>query len=195
MIDPREHGQAFGFDLGFESVHRFLCSKVTLNDGQSVGRHHFISHCELPSQAELLEISGIGEKKIQTYGKQILAALEDFRQGARAGGMQPQSKPVDETLQLLNAGKTLEEIAQIRGRQLSTITSAVALLVESGQVEFQAGWVSKERQSVIEAACATIGVERLKPLKDSLPPEIGYDEIKLVVGKFRREAAAKKIPA
>jgi len=102
------------------------------------------------SLSELLEVPGIGEKKAETYGREILAALERFRAGERAGGTEPQSKPVEETLRLLSEGKTLEEIAQIRGRQMSTVVSAVAGLVETGQVEFQAAWVSKEKQSVIE---------------------------------------------
>jgi hypothetical protein len=65
--------------------------------------------------------------------------------------------------------------------------SGVASLLETGQVEFQPGWVTKEKQSVIEAACATAGLDRYKPLKDILPPEITYDEIRLVVGKLRRQ--------
>ena len=36
-------------------------------------------------------------------------------------------------------------------------------------------------------------MERLKPLKDIVPPEITYDEIKLVVGKMRREEILRKI--
>jgi uncharacterized protein YpbB len=70
-------------------------------------------------------------------------------------------------------------------------------LVERGQVEFQVGWVSKEKQSVIEAACARAGMERLKPVKDIVPPEVTYDEIKLVVGKLRREKSRSRtdIPA
>jgi len=71
--------------------------------------------------------------------------------------------------------------------------SAVANLLETGRVEFQPEWVSKEKQSVIEAACTQVGMERLKALKDVLPPEISYDEIKLVVGKVRREMRARKI--
>jgi ATP-dependent DNA helicase RecQ len=145
---------------------------------------------------ELLEIPGIGEKKAETYGREILAALERFRQGERVGGIPQQAKPAEETLRLLSAGKTLQEIAQLRGRQVSTVVSAVANLVETGQVELQPGWVSKERQSVIAAACAQVGTDRLKPLKDILPPEITYDEIKLVVGKMRREQfVSKAIPA
>jgi ATP-dependent DNA helicase RecQ len=145
---------------------------------------------------ELLQVPGIGEKKAETYGREILAALERFRQGERAGGTQQQAKPAEETLRLLSEGKSLEEIAQIRGRQMSTVVSAVAALVETGQVEFQPAWVSKEKQSVIEAACAKVGMDWLKPLKDILPPEISYDEIKLVVGKLRREGMVRKaIPA
>jgi ATP-dependent DNA helicase RecQ len=140
---------------------------------------------------DLLEISGIGERKAETYGREILAALEKFREGERAGAAQPQSKPADETLRLLNEGKTLEEIAQIRGRQVSTVISTAASLLETGQVEFQSAWVSKEKQSVIEAACARAGIERLKPVKDILPPEISYSEIRLVVARLRRAEALK----
>lgn len=141
--------------------------------------------------AELLEIPGIGERKAEMYGQEILDALEKFRAGTRAGWKLREAKPADETLRLLNDGKTLEEIAQIRGRQLSTITGTVASLIETGQVEFDAAWVSKEKQAVIEAACAQVGMEPLKALKDVLPPEISYDEIKLVVGRVRREGKAK----
>ena len=147
--------------------------------------------------AELLEIPGIGERKAEVYGQPILDALEKFRQGQRAAGSERGVKPVDETLRLLGEGKTLEEIAQIRGRQVSTVASAVANLLETGQVEFQSGWVSKEKQSVIEAACARAGMEKLKALKDILTPEVTYDEIKLVVGKMRREEMLRKtdVPA
>jgi uncharacterized protein YpbB len=69
--------------------------------------------------------------------------------------------------------------------------------VERGQVEFQPAWVDRNRQSVIEAACARLGMERLKNLKDSLPPEITYDEIRLVVARLRSEERKNKatIPA
>jgi ATP-dependent DNA helicase RecQ len=147
--------------------------------------------------AELLEIPGIGERKAEIYGQLLLDSLEKFRQGQRAGGAERKPKPADETLRLLGEGKTLEEIAQLRGRQLSTIVSGVANLLETGQVEFQSDWVSKDKQSVIEAGCARAGFERLKPVKDILPPEITYDEIRLVVGKLRREQALSKtdVPA
>ena len=147
--------------------------------------------------AELLEIPGIGERKAELYGQEILNALEKFREGKRASGTEAKPKPADETLHLLGVGRTLEEIARIRGRQVSTVVSAIANLVETGQVEFRSDWVSKEKQSIIAAACMKVGTDRLKPLKDILPPEITYDEVKLVVAKLRWEEMSRKagIPA
>jgi ATP-dependent DNA helicase RecQ len=154
--------------------------------------------CRQPPKflGELLEIPGIGERKAEVYGQLILNALAKFHEGERASRSERKAKPVDETLRLLSEGRTLEEIAEARGRQLSTIVNAVANLLETGQVEFQPAWVSPEKQSVIGAACARVGFERLKPVKDILPPEITYDEIRLVVGKIRREMRVKTdVPA
>ena len=92
--------------------------------------------------AELLQITGIGERKAQLYGAAILAALEEFRKGSRAtAAAKPVSRPAAATKRLLDEGQSFAEIAAIRGRQVSTIINAVAELVESGEIEFKTGWV------------------------------------------------------
>jgi ATP-dependent DNA helicase RecQ len=145
------------------------------------------------SRAELRTISGIGERKAELYGAEVLAVLERYREGARASAapMEKKTLPALETMRLLNEGKSFEEIAEIRGRQLSTVINAVASLVEKGEIEFKSEWIDSAKQSVIEAGCATVGgpdrIERLRTLKDVLPPEITYDEIRLVVAHLRRE--------
>jgi ATP-dependent DNA helicase RecQ len=143
--------------------------------------------------ADLRQITGIGERKAAAFGQQILDALSRFSKGARAA--EPPAKktaPALETMSLLAAGKSFEEIAQIRGRQITTVVNAVANLVESGLLEFQQAWIDQTTQSIIEAACAQLGLERLRPLKDALPPEITFDEIRLVVARLRREQSAKQ---
>ena len=92
-----------------------------------------------------------------------------------------------ETLRLVREGLTFEEIAKARGRQIQTVVNAVANLVERGALEFNPEWVDRNKLAVIEAACAQHGVERLKVLKDAVPPEVTYDEIRLVVARLRRE--------
>jgi hypothetical protein len=66
-------------------------------------------------------------------------------------------------------------------------------------VEFRAEWISREKLAVIEAACARVNLkelERLKPIKDALPPEITYDEIRLVLARLRRDGSkTNAIPA
>lgn len=153
------------------------------------------------SVAELLNITGIGERKADLYGQGILSALRQYREGARASvPLAMKTAPALETLQLLTAGKTFEEIAQIRGRQISTVVNAVANLVEKGELEFRPEWIDRNKVAVIEAACAKMGLdnlERLKPLKEALPPEITYDEIRLVLACLRRKKSQNRaeIPA
>jgi ATP-dependent DNA helicase RecQ len=147
--------------------------------------------------AELKQITGIGERKAEMFGQELLDVLARFRNGERAAPL-PEKRPAPalETARLLAEGRTFEQIAQIRGRQLSTVMSAVAALVEKGDLEFRPNWIERNKLAVIEAACDRLGLEWLKPLKDALPPEITYDEIRLVVARLRREQAQKKdIPA
>jgi ATP-dependent DNA helicase RecQ len=153
------------------------------------------------SIANLLRITGIGERKADHYGQAILSALRQYREGARPAA-QPEKKtaPALETLQLLAEGKSFEDIARIRGRQISTVVNAVAGLVEKGELEFRPEWIDRNKLAVIEAACASLGLERLerlKTLKDALPPEITYDEIRLVVARLRRDGNRNRteIPA
>src|SRR6201987_5369739 len=148
------------------------------------------------SVAELMEITGIGERKAELYGKDILAALKRYEEGARASALpQKLTAPGLETLKLLKEGKTLEDIAATRGRQIATVVNTIAALVESGQVEFQPAWIDRNRDAVITAACERAGLDnltRLKPLKEVLPPEISYEEIRLVVARVRRQREEKK---
>lgn len=140
------------------------------------------------SLAELRTINGFGDRKVERYGSEILEVLAQFRKGARASSVpQKQSRPSFEIRKMVLEGHSLEEIAQIRGRQLGTIISNVAKLVEAGDLEFNLSWVERERLAMIEAACSRLGLEWLKPIKEALPPEISYDEIRLVIAHLRRK--------
>ncbi len=147
---------------------------------------------KLPStRAELLGVSGIGEKKATALGPEILGALEAFRKGARAAAReQAKVSPADETIRLLAEGRTFEEIAQIRERRVATVIDLVAELVERGRIEFDPRWVPEDRLRQIEAAIDQHGTARLKTIKDALPPEVNYGEIRLVAAIRRRASPA-----
>ena len=142
---------------------------------------------------ELRRVSGFGDKKVEMYGKEILDALRRFREGDRASneGKPKVSSPAKETLRLLEEGRTFEEIAQIRARTLRAVVSLVADMIERGDAQFQPNWLAPERYNQIAAACRQLGMDRLKPLKEALPPEIPYEEIRLVIARLRTEIPSR----
>jgi ATP-dependent DNA helicase RecQ len=135
------------------------------------------------------------------YGLKIIEGLARFHDGARAivrKEKKEMSRPAEETIRLLAQGKGLAEIATLRGRQLASVTNLVADLIEEGRLGFERGWIEQSKLPKIEEACARLGLERLRPLKDSLPEEVTFDEIRLVVAHLRRgqtEKAATETPS
>jgi ATP-dependent DNA helicase RecQ len=140
------------------------------------------------SLAEIRGVSGFGERKTERYGQQILNALQQFKNGARAIALtEKKSKPADDTIRLLAEGRSFQEIAAIRGRQLRSVIDLVATLVEKGELQFQSNWIDDSKRASIEEACSRIGMERMKPIKEALPPEITYEEIRLVAAQLRQQ--------
>jgi len=138
--------------------------------------------------AELKQVPGIGEKKAEVYGAEILQALRNFGDGARAApALTRDPAPAEHTLRLLNEGRSFEEIGRIRARQVSTIVCTVANLIESGQVKLDPKWISPDAQPLIEAACMKQGVERLRDIKEAVPPYVSFEDIRLVVAHLRAE--------
>lgn len=142
---------------------------------------------------ELLGVFGIGERKAELYGSEIFAVFEAFDKGARAAAREvAQISPAEETMRLLAEGKTFEEIAQTRGRQLSTVVNMIADLIEKGRLAYRMEWVGEAAHREIAEAIDRLGPQWLKPLREALPPEITYDQIRLVVACVRRGKDAAK---
>ena len=137
--------------------------------------------------SELRRVSGFGQKKVEAYGEQILDMLRRYREGQRAqtDWHAKVSRPAEETLRLLNEGRTFEEIAEVRGRRVQAVVALVAEMIERGEAKFQIGWFTPEKYAQIAAACRELGIDKLKPLKEALPAETTYEEIKLVAAHLR----------
>jgi ATP-dependent DNA helicase RecQ len=139
------------------------------------------------SLGELLNVTGFGNRKVEIYGAKLLDALAKFQRGARSRTLPAKtSRPAEETMRLLSEGHSFEQIAKLRGRQRASVVSMVADLVEQGKLEFQPGWIEESRRVRIEEVCRRLGVERLSPLKNALPEDVSFDEVRLVVAQMRR---------
>ncbi len=119
---------------------------------------------------------------------------EWFSRSARAASellsanapMSPQAK---KSLQLLSNGLSFAEIAEKRGRTLQSVENLFGAMVERGQCAYRPEWVSPPKYELICHAGAKVGWNRLKPIKELLPEEITYGEIRLVAAYQRLQAA------
>jgi ATP-dependent DNA helicase RecQ len=138
---------------------------------------------------DLLRISGIGARKAELYGMELLNTLQAYEGGKRAGPRQSALRkppaPSIHTLELLREGRSFQEIAAMDGLQHTTIIGRVSVLLESGMIELQPSWVTPQRVEVIKQATTELGLNALKPIKEALPEDYTYDEIRLVVASLR----------
>jgi ATP-dependent DNA helicase RecQ len=142
------------------------------------------------SLAALLQISGVGERKAELYGRQIFAALAKFDAGDRASAaVETKPTPAAETMRLLAEGRSFAEIAQIRDRQLATVVGLVADLVEKDRLEFDDAWVSAQNRALIEEACGRLGLQWLRPIQEAVPGGVSFEDVRLVVADLRRKRA------
>ena len=136
---------------------------------------------------ELRGISGMGEKKCEMYGEEILEVFRRFGRGERASKewhARP-STPSLETKELVEKGHSFEEIAQIRGRKVWSVKAMVADLIEKGEIRFRAQWVDVERYKEIEEASKQLGMDLVKPIVDALTGGTSYEDVRLVVADLR----------
>ncbi|MBA3239166.1 MAG: DNA helicase RecQ [Parachlamydiaceae bacterium] len=161
------------------------------------------------TQSDFLQINGVGGFKLDAYGVRFMEAIEIFCRDhtivpvpRSAGSFKMPSSSnhgsektvinpsVLETLQLFQEKKSLEAVAQARNLHMSTIVVHLTQAIESGIAGAAidlSDIVSDEKRVIIENAIATVGVERLKPIKEILPEEFTYDEIRFVVAAKKAE--------
>jgi ATP-dependent DNA helicase RecQ len=138
---------------------------------------------------ELLTVTGIGERKAELYGRDIFAAFEAFKNGARAAVREAaQTSPAEETIRLLSEGKNFAEIAELRGRSVPTVVNMVADLVEKSRIAYRVEWVGDDDHKLIAEAVGNLGAQWLKPLREALPEHITYEQIRLVAAFARSQA-------
>ena len=83
------------------------------------------------TRAELSHISGIGQHKLKQYGDLFLEVINEFLKPKRTEH-DTLSETAEESLELLESGLTVEQIAEQRGLKPDTIYTHLALAIEQG---------------------------------------------------------------
>ena len=93
-----------------------------------------------------------------------------------------------ETLDFYQRGMSLAEIAEKRSMRENTIFDHLLKLMECGYEVKIDRIVAPEKVTIIEQAIATVGAERLTPIKAHLGDDYSYEEIKIVRARMNLTA-------
>ena len=165
---------------------------------------------QLPLDREaMLGITGIGEIKFERYGPQFLEiirryvedpesieeeviAQKEVRKRGRSKKKKTEGKTAEKktpnhilTWQQYHEGMSLEEIADERDLLLSTIQGHLLRAAGEGyEVDWDQFITTQQEEQILKVA-REVGVERLRPIKESLPDEIDYFVIEIALLRNR----------
>jgi ATP-dependent DNA helicase RecQ len=80
---------------------------------------------------------------------------------------------------MFRSGNSLEDIAENRQLSVSTIETHLSYYITTGELDINE-IVSEDKQELIAQAMQKFGRLGLRQLKDNLPEEISYGEIKMM---------------
>ncbi|MGG1676232.1 DNA helicase RecQ [Neobacillus sp. NRS-1170] len=144
---------------------------------------------------EFLQVSGVGEHKLQKYGLEFIQAIRNFLQdhpdyqreiqaevkAPKKTGKKAAGESHLETLTLNQNHLSIEEIAEKRKLAISTVESHLLQCAQQGlDVDFSRH-VPNDYIPLLEKAVAEVGRNQLKPIKELLPEEVSYFMIKVYV--------------
>jgi ATP-dependent DNA helicase RecQ len=145
------------------------------------------------NKTELLSVVGMAQRKYAKYGSRILevtASFADEREKPREKTTFKQNQNNKShviTYELFQEGKSIEEISSIRSLSTQTIEDH---LIKCHSEGYAINWdelISQEYQSIIIQAVQDLGASKLKPIKEALPEEVTYFQIKAVIANEQRK--------
>lgn len=160
----------------------------------------------------MLKITGVGVSKLEKYGKifidtiskyveenniKIPEKLDNITSKASLSSASDKSqtevknetkKPKEDTkiitCNLYKAGKSIDEICNIRGLTRVTVENHLLKCYEAGiDVDLEKD-VQTQYKDIILNAIKLIGIEKLRPLKDALPEQVTYFDIHYYIIKY-----------
>ncbi len=165
------------------------------------------------TEEELLQISGFGEVKLQRYGGVFLQVLQSYAEdkglksriaekapkrqrstapktvAAKAAPKEKAPRDTDklkrESLDLLRAGHSLEEIASMRGKSLQTIETHLAEYVFKGELPIRE-LLSGAKLAMLLPVIEEKGTAAMKPVKEALGDAVSWAEVRFAIAYWER---------
>ncbi|RYD92845.1 MAG: ATP-dependent DNA helicase RecQ, partial [Sphingobacteriales bacterium] len=133
-------------------------------------------------------VSGVGDRKLQLFGKRFMEVIAGFLTGQAREGTTLKGSTHLLTFELYQQGKTIDEIAEERKLSSSTIAMHLIYLAGNGYDVDLAALVDTADRLEIERTIARVGVENnaLKPVYDALQGRYDYTKIRIVAALLGR---------
>ncbi len=138
----------------------------------------------------LLLIKGVGERKAEVYGEYFLKAICKYMKENNLESKAKMEKELPEkiekvkthviTYNLYKDGKSLKDISKERSLGITTIQDHIFKCLMDGMEINIDDFIQKPYEDLILETIRSIGGNKLKPIKDVLPPEVDYMSIKAV---------------
>ncbi|WP_068470440.1 DNA helicase RecQ [Candidatus Protochlamydia phocaeensis] len=143
------------------------------------------------NQQDFCKINGVGPIKWIKYGLKFLEAVKAFtpaslpskREDIRSPVQRQQSR--QETVRLYQEGYHLEKIMESRQLARSTVITHLVEAIQQGTELDLAPLIPHAKQHAIKEAISLVGPSRLTPIKEKLPEDFTYEDIRLVAASYR----------
>jgi hypothetical protein len=152
------------------------------------------------TENDLNKIKGFGPIKTKQYGNQFLDIIREYCEEnglssllnlttkktivVKKGDAEKKKKEKNDTKQvsfnLFKSGKNIEEIALERNLTKGTIETHLIYFIENNQIELSE-ILSAEKIKIISSAASKVDIKNSKSIKDIVPEEISYGEIRMVL--------------
>ncbi len=154
------------------------------------------------SPAKLLQVYGIGTRKIEDFGEALLRCIADYctehgvKMDVAADAPAPAPRPAKTAamtpiramaIKLFSEGAAIEDVAQQTGRARTTVTEYLCEYILRDKPASVARWVDPEVYERVAAAVEEHGGDKLKSLFSALDEKVPYDDIRIVVAHLSKD--------
>jgi ATP-dependent DNA helicase RecQ len=130
------------------------------------------------SEADMLNVSGVGEHKLDAYGNDFMTPIIEFVYNTK----KTKGDTYKETLKHINEGRGISEIADLRSVTETTVLSHVAHLFSINKLTNVEQFVKKDNfDKVKKYLSENPKPNTLKPIFEAFNGEIPYGEIRIVL--------------
>lgn len=142
------------------------------------------------SDAEMLRINGVGERKLQLYGDIFIGEIRKFALEKKEEGQAIKGSTTIMTWEMFKAGQTVEEIMALRELSRGTIMGHLATMYERGELIDFSQWVSPEELDVIQGALVLFDVPySQKLIYEHFGERYNHDKIRWSIADYKRRGA------